>query len=220
MEFFFFFFYLTYTPTDRQTVCVIRRKEAEPKIKLRQKDVTDGRRVKQEERVHVWNIWNLLWLLDSVSSGLSCWSVSKREKDQNIHKSTTGYSHTQANWLLPPYTATAEQYDWSAWKLCSAAAVCDGVAPPAGPVPCHPNLSIRARFCRTYGPYRSFPARSPPCSCRKGTCGKRGSFYACHWGTAESGTEGWRTKKTTTKQTNKKKNKTREGRETCLMWRK
>lgn len=63
----------------------------------------------------------------------------------------------------------------------------------------HPNLPLRTLFCRTYGPHRLFPARLPPCSCRKGTFGKRGSFYACHWGTAEDKKEGgreeWRTKR-------------------------
>lgn len=37
----------------------------------------------------------------------------------------------------------------------------------------------------TYGQHHWFPSHSGPCSCRMGIFGKRGSFYACHWMTAE-----------------------------------
>lgn len=42
----------------------------------------------------------------------------------------------------------------------------------------------------TYGQHHLFPAHSGPCSCRRGIFGKRGSFYACHWMTAEEEKEG------------------------------
>lgn len=53
------------------------------------------------------------------------------------------------------------------------------------------------RHAGTYGRHRWSPARSPLCSCRTETFGKRGSFYACHWQTAEEEEEeeGWWNKK-------------------------
>lgn len=50
-------------------------------------------------------------------------------------------------------------------------------------------LSLRG-VPHTYGQYHWFPAHSGPCSCRREIFGKRGSFYACHWMTAEEEKEG------------------------------
>lgn len=74
---------------------------------------------------------------------------------------------------------------------CSAVSCCFGVW---GCTVLHCPLLFRlpGGLSCTYGPNRSFPVRCAPCSCRKEIFAKRGSFYACHWVTAEEERKGGR----------------------------
>lgn len=154
---------------------------------------------KKRDRLEVWSrgdrvgiyMGNLLWPLDSMSSGLSCGSVRKGATRETTTTRVQGLLRHSKAWsihwtqqapsclcplvlLLSIVGSDVCCVQWSSAHLC-----------PYDLLPYSwPALSWSADFC-TYGPHRLFPAHSPPCSCRKGTCGKTDSFYACHWGTVE-----------------------------------
>lgn len=106
--------------------------------------------------------------------------------------------HFISNWDTPVlrfiWTANKGFSDWFAIGTTSSSACCSSWN-------ClHGNTLVQSRGPstvlrspsnpHTYCQYHWFPAHSGPCSCRREIFGKRGSFYACHWMTAEEEKEG------------------------------
>lgn len=128
---------------------------------------------------------DLLRPFDPISSGISCeggspWANKQEKQPQKSHgyRRTLGdWSHWSGAWGWGAgYPHRPPPRTWGAQALTER----------RGSRAWTPRvLTTPTSDQATYGQGHWFPARSAPCSCRKGTFGKRGSFYAFHWLTAE-----------------------------------